>query len=226
MSINRPRLDEFVDQAVSPQTEAVLAVKGVEQFCETEEGREYLENYASGENEDRLLNWTVREAVPVTKRNLQIAFRELVECGQLVRKPEYTFDNPQYTPAPRDKYAGITRFKSTVVLRHPIGNDAQRQLVGERPERLQEILGDDIAAYEAELFRVQKLSTPGAPVSSELKQEYQQSLRKERKAAKKVDNEMLKAARVAVLEENPELDINSAPFRKAVSIKVSEYLQE
>jgi hypothetical protein len=108
-------------------------------------------------------------------------------------------------------YAGIMRFRSTVVLRNSIGNDAQPQLVGERPERLQELLGKEIAVFETELDRVQKLSEPGKPVSDELRQEAVQSRLRSRKINSATPARIAEARAVVGLN-HPEVKKDSPQF--------------
>jgi hypothetical protein len=210
-----PRLDYPEDQNVTPEINAQLDQRGIIQFFEATP--DYVDN---NRNNALMCRWIESRGASYSLRNLQVAYRELSKQKALDEKPEYTFDNPQYTPQPVDKYAGIKRFKSTVILRNPIGNEAQRQLVGEKPERLEELMGDDIRAYEAELDRVQKLSTPGAPVSDELKREARQSRLSQRKIQGGITPAQMTAIRVKVMTENPSLDLYSAEFRAKVAEQI------
>jgi hypothetical protein len=211
-----PRLDYDSDQPnLTLELRQTLNQRGVEQFMEATP--EYVDN---DRNNDLMCGWIESRGASYSLKNLQLAYRELVKQKALEVEPEYTWDNPKITPAPVDKYAGITRFKSTVVLRHPIGNPAARQLVGEKPERLEELLGDDIRKYEVELARVEALSKPGAPVSAELKQEYRDSVKAERKVRGGITEREMTAIRAQVSQENPSLDLYSKEF----SAKVSEYI--
>jgi hypothetical protein len=214
-----PRPDLVEDQNLTPETNRLLDQRGIIQFFEATP--EYVDN---DRNNALMCGFIESRGWVYSLRNLQTAYRELTKQKALTVAPEYTWDNPKISPASVDKYAGITRFKSTVVLRNPIGNDAQRQLVGERPERLEEILGDDIRAYEAELDRVKKLSPVGAPVSAELKKEFRESLKTEHHSNGGATNAQLRQARVEVVNENPELDIYSAQFRAKVAEKISQWL--
>ena len=123
-----------------------------------------------------------QQQVPVTLRNLQIAHRFLSDTNRL----EKPFDN-QYTihpvpdkPGQAQKYKGtehnVKKILSTVVIRHSPLGPAERQLIGERPERMDEIGGEKLRAFAAERQRLNQSSPIGQPVSPSLKAEYRKSL--------------------------------------------------
>jgi hypothetical protein len=213
-----PRPDLPEDQDVTPEMAAILDQRGMDQFLEATP--EYVIN---DRNNSLLCGFVESRGWSFSLRNLQTAYRELSKQNALEVTPEYTWDNPKISPAPVDKYAGITRFQSTVVLRHPIGSPGARQLVGEKPERLEELLGDDIRKYEDELAIVQSLSKPGAPVSAPLKRVYQNSIRQSR--GERNEEGLPKRwaeARAVVALNNPELRSESAAFNAEVARVLAE----
>jgi hypothetical protein len=110
---------------------------------------------------------------PVTRRNLMIAWRELNEGGFL----EKPFDNKYTVTHVPDKRRGAKKILSTMAApRHSPLNQAECQLIGERPERLEELGGAKLRAFAAERQRLNQMSAIGQPVSPSLKTAYHQSL--------------------------------------------------
>jgi len=240
----RPKLDEYADQPnLLPGTDAILNQKGVEQFLETAEGKEYLANYASSENNDRLLDWTIRECVPSSKRNLQLAFRELVETGQM-KMPDgeradlvvihtaqvFAAENPSY-----DGYfstANLQKVEQYMAAHHItlsveglkeafdalIGTQQIRPMTKGFPIFRKMNEAERQFAIE-ERRKAELLSPAGQKPNAALKQAYQQSL-KGSPAQTRDYAIRVRDARAAVSNANPDMDVWSREFQH----KVSEHL--
>jgi hypothetical protein len=162
------------------------------------------------------------EPLPLSLRNLEIAYYALGDDGQL----EPAIPQVTYTEVPRDKRHGITRADQTVRLRFDTGNMAQSQLTRELPERREELLGDVIARrqFQDGINRA-KAGEIGKPINAEFKEQYRRSLREHRKTAEGAAT-MGYAPRdyyvacEAVLKEHPEMNQNSITFSNLVRSKL------
>jgi hypothetical protein len=175
-----PQLDYRYDKYNSKCSEQMLDVldrRGLEQFLEWAGDRWY----GSDKNCQLMQQWIEEHTDCYSLRNCQVAFNDLREQG-LLETPDDGRGNPIYTPQEKPD-RGVKRITSTINLRQLIGNDAQRQLVGEKPERLAELMGDKVIAHAEEVSRLRNLSPIGAGVSGkkndvlpELRAEYKASL--------------------------------------------------
>lgn len=140
----RQGLDQYSDQSISRDLERILDQKGYEQFLE-DVGNEYLNTRA---NASLIVSWLNDHGVPCSRRNCMVAYQELIEQGifETNSAPEITYTKVPLTPEDR----GVQKIHSGVVLRYDRGGMAESQLTRERPERLQELLGDTIDARQEE----------------------------------------------------------------------------
>jgi hypothetical protein len=180
-----PQLDHRYDEYNSKCSEDMLDVldrRGLEQFLEWAGDRWY-----GSERNCRLMQeWVESHTDCYSLRNCQAAFNDLRDDGLLEspndKNAEGTLSNPIYTPQAKPD-RGVKKISTTINLRQLIGNDAQRQLVGEKPERLAELMGEEVKSHTEEISRLRNLSPIGAGVSGkkndvlpELRAKYKASL--------------------------------------------------
>jgi hypothetical protein len=133
----RRTLDQFdrLDQSDTAEMKARVA-----RTCEDFQ-QDCPDYYGSEENTRLLLAWLANEGVPISRLNLTEAYEQLCAMGDVLEERQETVIR-----APKDSKSqgdrGVQKMGSmdTVKLRHKIGSDAQRQLVGENYQRLHEIM--------------------------------------------------------------------------------------
>jgi hypothetical protein len=103
-----PTLDQFEAKRWSPEVEAQRDTYAAEQFV-----ADTPQFYRSPKNSEQLLGWLKGHGVPITRRNLTVAFRVLLEDGALESRPI-----AQEQPQPPDNSRGVQKMNSTVKLHH------------------------------------------------------------------------------------------------------------
>ncbi len=211
----KPQFDRFEDNPpCAPEVEQTIRERAVEQFYE-DAGDEWFAG-TDDCNAITLRNYLAVLERPVTRRNLMIAWRELNEGGFL----EKPFDNQYRSVFVPDQRRGAKKVLSTLVTKHSPLNEAERQLISERPERLEELGGAKLRAFALERQRLNKLSPIGKPVSGDLKAEYRKSLADEH--SKQGLPKRWAESRALVRLHRPELKPESAEFNREVAKKVAE----
>lgn len=85
-----PELDQFSDQNISEATETELAQKAAERFSERH--LEWAE-YDTPKNEAKLYEWCHIKSVPITDRNLDVAFYTLTQSGEIQKDAQTVANN-------------------------------------------------------------------------------------------------------------------------------------
>jgi hypothetical protein len=117
-----PTLDQFEAKRWSPEVEAHRDAYAAEQFV-----ADTPQFYRSPRNRDLLLGWLAGQGVPITRRNLAVAFRVLLADGVLDSRPTV-----QEQPEPLDNSRGVQKMTSTVKLNHTCPDTPlNRQLLAE-----------------------------------------------------------------------------------------------
>ncbi|HUC42242.1 MAG TPA: hypothetical protein VL913_00720 [Candidatus Micrarchaeaceae archaeon] len=197
----------------------MLDRRGIEQF------RDLHPEYPNTKRNNELLQSFLQdrdEPLPLSLRNLEIAYYALRDDGQL----EPAIPQVTYTEVPRDKRHGITRADQTVRLRFDTGNMAQSQLTRELPERREELLGDVIARrqFQDGVNRA-RAGEIGKPINPDFKEQYRRSLREHSKTQRNKPTLGYNAAEFyaacdAVLKEHPEINQQSITFNNLVRAKL------
>jgi hypothetical protein len=208
-----PTLDQHSDQRVSPEISKALDVKGAEQFIES-----HPEYYACEHNHTAIQQWLAGHKVPWSLRNIEVAFNELTQDGKL-RDSEFT--DYKVTKVPLTPEQKGVRKSTGLVLRHSTGGIGENQLTAELPERMEELLGDTIAARKSEDSANYKLAGgAGKPVSKKLQVKYQQSLGVRDRVHPESPYKQHKGyatARATVGLNHPDLKPDSPEYNKKVS---------
>ena len=176
---------------------------------------DYPDYYGSEHNTQKLIGWLTERGFPITRLNLSEAFEQLTALGALHTRPEIDIHVPKDSKMQGDR--GVQKIGSmdTVKINFPVGSDAERNLTGQQPHRMQEIMGDSIAAATAHLVELRDSSEIGKPVSKELRYEYGASLRQER--AKKATVARTAEARAVVALNNPGMRRDTSEFNRLVA---------
>jgi hypothetical protein len=239
-----PLLDQHDDDTLDPVRGPMLAEKAAHRW--TEENTEEWTPYNNSLNADLLIGWCTANVVPVSLRNLTYAFRNLVRNGQLKQRDDYETDvveniaqefarrYPQFEPYfYSDNFDKVEEYRNqrNLPLSVEVLNQLFTELVSKRlilPGETGFVTGKKRPMTEAEKFaareefeRASALSEAGKPVSKELKQAYQASLKGGPTQAKNYQ-ERVRDARVAVGNAHPELDIYSREFDRLMSAELAK----
>src|ERR1700733_16166388 len=103
-----PTLDQFETKRWSPEVEAQRDTYAAEQFV-----ADTPQFYRSPKNSELLLGWLAGHGVPITFRNLTVAFRVLLADGVLESCPTVEAQSE-----PPDDSRGVEKMTSTVKLHH------------------------------------------------------------------------------------------------------------
>lgn len=121
-----PMLDQFEARRWRPEVEAQRDAYAAEQFV-----ADTPQFYRSPINSELLLGWLAGQGVPITRRNLTVAYRVLLADGALESR-----STVEAQPEPLDNSRGVQKMTSTVKLNHTCPDTPlNRQLLAE------EILG-------------------------------------------------------------------------------------
>jgi hypothetical protein len=184
-----PTLDQFEAKRWSPEVEAHRDTYAAQQFV-----ADTPQFYRSPLNRDLLLGWLAGQRVPITFRNLTVAFRVLLADGVLESRPIV-----EAQPEPLDNTRGVQKMNSTVKLHHTCPDTPlNRQLLAE------EILG-----------RYSWCPIGVDPKKTELGRQYKVSIREE--AAAKGRPEGWLDARAKVAMEHASVKRDSAEFNRLVA---------
>jgi hypothetical protein len=185
-----PQLDAFEKTRWSHEVELQRNSNAATQFL-----AEHPQYFNSDNNSAAMLGWLTFQRVPVTLKNLTVAFRVLSADGKLESFPVQMDSGPE----PVETTRGINKMdvKDTTILRYrAIDTPLNRQLVDR-----------DYAARQA-LCRI------GVdPKKTALGAMHRQSLRDEHESR---DNEAYLAARQRVILENPKIPRDSERFSRLV----------
>jgi hypothetical protein len=189
-----PMLDQFETKRWRPEVEAQRDAYAAEQFV-----ADTPQFYRSPRNRDLLLGWLAGQGVPVTRRNLTVAFRVLLEDGALESRPTV-----QAQSAPPDSSRGVQKMNSTVKLNHTCPDTPlNRQLLAE------EILG-----------RHAMCPIGVDPKKTELGRQYKVSIREEAAAKGRPAGWLDARAKVAMEHVNVKRD--SVEFNRLIALELEE----
>jgi len=189
-----PTLDQFEAKRWSPEVEAHRDAYAAEQFV-----ADTPRFYCSPKNSELLLGWIAGHGVPITRRNLTVAFRVLLADGVLESRPTV-----QEQPAPPDNSRGVQKMNSTVKLHHTCPDTPlNRKLLAE------EILG-----------RYSWCPIGVDPKKTELGRQYKVSIREE--AAAKGRPEGWLDARAKVAMEHANVKRDSVEFNRLVVLELEK----
>jgi hypothetical protein len=189
-----PTLDQFEARRWSPEVEAHRDAYAAEQFV-----ADTPQFYRSPRNRDLLLGWLTEQGVPITRRNLTVAFRVLLADGVLESCPTV-----QTQPEPLDNSRGVKRMNSTVKLHHTCPDTPlNRRLLAE------EILG-----------RYSWCPIGADPKKTELGRQYRVSIREEAAAKGRPAGWLEARAKVAMEHANVKRD--SAEFNRLVAVELEK----
>jgi hypothetical protein len=204
-------LDQFDAFDKNPEVNNARVARACEDFK-----NDYPDYYGTEENTRELLAWLTKRGVPITRLNLSEAYEQLMAIGDVLTQRSGIVE---HVPADTNKQGdrGITKVGSlgTVKINFPIGSDAQRNLVGQQPHRMREIMGEEIAAATAHLVELRDSSEIGKPVSPALRYEYGASLRQQR--ALKTPSASTAEARAVVALYHPDIKRDSPEFNRLVA---------
>ena len=187
-----PTLDQFEAKRWSPEVEAQRDTYAAEQFV-----ADTPQFYRSPKNSELMLGWLAGQGVPITRRNLAVAFRVLLADGVLESCP-----TAQVQPEPLDNSRGVQKMNSTVKLHHTCPDTPlNRQLLAE------EILG-----------RYSWCPIGVDPKKTELGRQYKISVREE--AAAKGRPAGWLDARAKVAMGHPNVKRDSAEFNRLVVLEL------
>jgi hypothetical protein len=189
-----PQLDKFESKRWSPEVEAQRDTYAAQQFVE-----DTPQFYRTPRNRDLLLGWLAEQEVPITRRNLTIAFRTLLADGVLEDE-----DGAISEPLPPDNSRGVQKMNSTSTVRlHHTCPDTplNRQLLAD------EILG-----------RYAWCPIGVDPKKTELGRQYKMSVQEE-KAAKGSPAGWLDA-RAKVAMEHANVKRDSVEFNRLVALEL------
>ncbi len=102
-----PTLDQFEAKRWSPEVEAQRDTYAAEQFV-----ADTPQFYRSPKNSELMLGWLAGQGVPITRRNLAVAFRVLLADGVLESCP-----TAQVQPEPPDNSRGVQKMSSTSTVK-------------------------------------------------------------------------------------------------------------
>jgi hypothetical protein len=191
-----PTLDQFEAKRWSPEVEAQRDTYAAEQFV-----ADTPQFYRSPRNRDLLLGWLTEQGVPITRRNLTVAFRVLLAGGVLESCPTV-----QEQPQPLDTSRGVQKMNSTstVKLHHTCPDTPlNRQLLAE------EILG-----------RYSWCPIGVDPKKTELGRQYKISIREEAAAKERPAGWLDARAKVAMEHANVKRD--SVEFNRLVVLELEK----
>jgi hypothetical protein len=186
-----------------PDVEDVMATNAAKQFR-----ADYPDFYPSDRNAEIIKSFLEEKNVPVSRRNLGIAY----EClrSRLDTEPQQTVTHKTIRLTPSER--GVQTIKSGLILRHDNEGVAGSELLREKPERLKELAGETLASRQAEDAANRELAGPaGSPVSKAMKIKWLQSL-----SANKRKN--VGEARAYIAELHPTLDSRSQEFNRLVAL--------
>lgn len=170
--------------------------------------------FPCGENTRVLLAWLNNADVPITRLNLQEAYDQLKSLGNVLKeRPETVFHELKDQDKQGDR--GVQKITNTLNLRFPVGSDAQRNLAGKNPHRMQEIMGQTIAEDQQDRQELRSTSEVGKPVSKELRQRYLASVRAQH--AYRTSGAPLAEARACVGLNYPNVKVDSREFNRLVA---------
>ena len=183
-----PTLDRFEARRWSPEVEAQRDTYAAEQFV-----ADTPQFYRSPRNRDLLLGWLTAHGVPITRRNLTVAFRVLLADGVLESQPTVQAQTEQ-----PDNSRGVQKITSTVKLHHTCPDTPlNRKLLAE------EILG-----------RYSWCPIGVDPKKTELGRQYKVSIREEAAAKRRPAGWLAARAKVAMEHANVKRD--SMEFNRLV----------
>ena len=221
----KPTMDKFEDNIpCAPDVEQHIRERAVAQFFE-DAGDDW---FAGADDCNAIMLRQYLEALdrPVTRRNLMIAWKELNEGGFLEKPfdPDYKLIPQPDKPGQARRYKGtehnVKKILSTIVTRHQPLNTAEIQLIGERPERMEEIGSQKLRAFAAERQRLNELSPIGQPVTPALKTAYRQSLAEEHNKQQKPRR--VAESRAVVSLNWPSVKRDSAEFNRLVNAELAK----
>ena len=185
-----PQLDQHDKIRWTDDVEAERAANASRTFME-----DHPDFYASSANADALVAWLDRQRVPITRRNLAVAYRVLDGEGKLERHPVQQVDSE-----PIDTSRGVQKLDTTVVLRHTIADTAENR-----------------AALVEELSQRREWAGPigSDPKKSTLAEDHRKILN-ETAAQKTSGSAAYQAARQQVALANPGVRRDSAQFSRLV----------
>jgi hypothetical protein len=189
-----PTLDQFEAKRWSPEVEAQRDTYAAEQFV-----ADTPQFYRSPRNRDLMLGWLKEQSVPITRRNLTVAFRVLLADSVLESCPTV-----EAQPEPLDNSWGVQKMNSTVKLHHTCADTPQnRQLLAE------EILG-----------RYSWCPIGVDPKKTELGRQYKTSVREEAAAKGRPAGWLDARAKVAMEHANVKRD--SVEFNRLVVLELKK----
>jgi hypothetical protein len=189
-----PTLDQFEAKRWSPEVEAQRDTYAAEQFV-----ADTPQFYRSPRNKDLLLGWLTERGVPITRRNLTVAFRVLLEDGVLESYPTV-----QEQPESPDNSRRVQKMNSTVKLHHTCPDTPlNRQLLAE------EILG-----------RYSWCPIGVDPKKTELGRQYRVSIRENTAAKGRPAGWLDARAKVAMAHANVKRD--SVEFNRLVVLELEK----
>src|ERR1700733_11086748 len=189
-----PTLDRFEARRWSPEVEAQRDTYAAEQFV-----ADTPQFYRSPRNRDLLLGWLTAHGVPITRRNLTVAFRVLLADGVLESQPTVQAQTEQ-----PDNSRGVQKITSTVKLHHTCPDTPlNRKLLAE------EILG-----------RYSWCPIGVDPKKTELGRQYKVSIREEAAAKRRPAGWLAARAKVAMEHANVKRD--SMEFNRLVVLELEK----
>jgi hypothetical protein len=189
-----PTLDQFEAKRWSPEVEAQRDTYAAERFV-----ADTPQFYRSPKNSELLLGWLAGQGVPITRRNLTVAFRVLLDDGVLDSCPTV-----QEQPQPLDTSRCVQKMNSTVKLHHTCPDTPlNRQLLAE------EILG-----------RYSWCPIGVDPKKTELGRQYKISIREEAAAKGRPAGWLEARAKVAMEHANVKRD--SVEFNRLVVLELGK----
>jgi hypothetical protein len=189
-----PTLDQFEEKRWRPEIEAHRDTYAAEQFF-----ADTPQFYRSPKNSELLLGWLAGQGVPITRRNLAVAFRVLLADGVLESCPTV-----QAQSEPLDNSRGVQKMTSTVKLNHTCPDTPlNRQLL------VEEILG-----------RYSWCPIGVDPKKTELGRQYKVSIREEAAAKGRPAGWLDARAKVAMEHANVKRD--SVEFNRLVVLELEK----
>lgn len=206
-----PTMDQWTDQPRQrPEVEEQMSIRAAQDFIE-DAGDEY---YPTEKNWDYISGWLFNQGVPISRRNLMIAFRHLSDEGMLETEPtvETTYHDTPLTPERK----GVKRVHAGPVLRHDTESQAASQLLREKPERLAELAGNVVEKRLSEDAANREMAgKPGGEINPDFKTRFKQSLGANQRSS---SQRMTQGhARAIISERFPEMDTRSQEFSRLVS---------
>jgi len=204
-------MDQWTDQPRQrPEVEEAMTVNAAKHFIE-DVGDEY---YPTKRNWDYISGWLLNQGVPISRRNLMIAFRHLSDEGMLETEPtvETTYHDTPLTPERK----GVKKVHAGPILRYDNEGQAASPLLREKPERLEELAGDKVAARLAEdQANREAAGKPGGEINPDFKTRFKQSLGANKRSS---SQRMTQGhARAIISDRFPEMDTRSQEFSRKVA---------